>query len=46
MSAKDRIDLEDYELLKTLGTGSFGWVRLVKRKSDNQYLALKMLKKN
>mmetsp|Transcript_32991 Transcript_32991/g.65628 ORF Transcript_32991/g.65628 Transcript_32991/m.65628 type:complete len:325 (-) Transcript_32991:729-1703(-) len=38
--------LEDFELLDTLGTGSFGRVRLVKYKPDGNYYALKILKKS
>jgi len=38
--------LEDFELLDTLGTGSFGRVRLVMFKEDQKYYALKILKKS
>ena len=40
------LELKDCELRATLGTGSFGRVRLIKHKSDNGYYALKMLKKS
>jgi len=40
------LTLDDYILKDTLGTGSFGRVRLVQFKKDNQYYALKMLKKS
>lgn len=40
-----QIDLNDYELKQTVGTGSFGRVKLIKRKSDNRYFALKILQK-
>ena len=44
------ISLNDFELLDTLGTGSFGRVRLVKfgaaKAGDTQYYALKILKKS
>merc|ERR1711988_1698064 len=38
--------LKDFEILDTLGTGSFGRVRLVKYTGDNMYYALKILKKS
>jgi len=41
-----KISLADFELLDTLGTGSFGRVRLVKFKQDSNFYALKMLKKS
>jgi protein kinase A len=37
--------LSDLELKETLGTGSFGRVRLCKHKSGNDYFAIKCLKK-
>ncbi len=37
--------LSDYTLGDTLGTGSFGRVRLVKNKKTNEYFALKIMKK-
>eukprot|EP00755_Sulcionema_specki_P006157 Sspe_Gene.34708::Locus_16848_Transcript_1_1_Confidence_1.000_Length_1293::g.34708::m.34708/K19584/PRKX; protein kinase X len=37
--------LQDLELQVTLGTGTFGRVRLVKHKSCSRYFALKILKK-
>ena len=37
--------LTDFEIKDTLGTGSFGRVRLVRYKEDQQYYALKILKK-
>ena len=44
------ISLSDFELLDTLGTGSFGRVRLVKyanaQPADGLYFALKILKKS
>lgn len=37
--------LEDFERLKTLGTGSFGRVMLVQHKSSSRYYAMKILDK-
>lgn len=37
--------LDDFELLKTLGTGSFGRVMLVRHKSSSRYFAMKILDK-
>ncbi|CAD8183052.1 unnamed protein product [Paramecium octaurelia] len=40
-----KVKLADYDIMNTLGTGSFGRVRLAKQKSNNKYVALKILKK-
>ncbi|CAD8100205.1 unnamed protein product [Paramecium sonneborni] len=40
-----QVKLQDFEILQTLGTGSFGRVRLAKQKSNQKPVALKMLKK-
>merc|ERR1719253_1590826 len=40
------VGLTDLEMRETLGTGSFGRVRLVQHNSDNKYYALKILKKS
>lgn len=37
--------LDDFERLKTLGTGSFGRVMLVKHRGTEQYYAMKILDK-
>jgi len=37
--------LDDFERLRTLGTGSFGRVILVKRKENGQFYAMKILDK-
>lgn len=42
----ENLSLLDFELLDTLGTGSFGRVRLVKYKGDAKFYALKILKKS
>jgi protein kinase X len=44
-TSKKKISLNDYDQIKTVGTGSFGRVKLVKQKKDKTYHALKMLKK-
>ena len=42
-----KLTIKDFEIYSTLGTGTFGRVRLVKLKKDssNKAYALKMLKK-
>lgn len=45
-AAKLGIKLTNLDLLATLGTGTFGRVRLAKHKGDSNYYALKMLKKS
>lgn len=42
---KRQYSLSDFEIKDTLGTGTFGRVRLVRHITDNAHLALKMLKK-
>jgi len=37
--------LKDYEMFCTLGTGSFGRVKLSKNKKTGKYCAMKILKK-
>ena len=46
MSAKKQIKLSDYNIGVTLGTGSFGRVKLAKQKKSGEYSALKILKKH
>lgn len=46
MASKKKIDLKDYDLLQTLGTGSFGRVRLAREKANGRYFAMKILKKH
>uniref|UniRef100_A0A8C0NDC0 cAMP-dependent protein kinase n=2 Tax=Caniformia TaxID=379584 RepID=A0A8C0NDC0_CANLF len=43
--APNNAGLEDFERKKTLGTGSFGRVMLVKHKATEQYYAMKILDK-
>lgn len=44
-SLAKRLDLENYEIGVTLGTGSFGRVRIAKEKKTGRYVAVKILKK-
>jgi len=41
----EKVRLDDFELLKVLGRGSFGKVMQVKKKSDGKVYAMKILKK-
>ncbi len=40
-----RLDLKDFELGTTLGTGSFGRVRIAKDQKNDKYVAVKIMKK-
>ncbi|MCQ2819207.1 MAG: protein kinase [archaeon] len=40
-----KINLSDYTIEQTLGTGSFGRVKLSKNKKTGNYVAIKILKK-
>lgn len=42
---RPRLKLEDFHLLRTLGTGSFGRVHLSQSKHNGRYYAIKVLKK-
>ena len=46
MASKRKVNVSDYDLLQTLGTGSFGRVRLTKEKTTGKYYALKIFKKH
>ena len=37
--------LDEYKFKKTIGTGSFGWVKIVIRNIDGTFWAVKILKK-
>jgi serine/threonine protein kinase len=37
--------MSNFEVMQTLGTGSFGRVRLARNKKTNEFVAVKMLKK-
>ena len=41
-----KIKLSDYEMDRTLGSGSFGRVKLAKNKKDGKFAAIKILKKS
>ena len=41
-----KINVSDYEMQRTLGSGSFGRVKLAKNKKDGNYVAIKILKKS
>ena len=45
LAAPARLDLADYELLRVLGEGSFGRVRLAKNLKTNKFIVFKQLKK-
>ena len=40
-----KITLEDFDIKQTVGTGSFGRVKLIFNQKENKYFALKILKK-
>ena len=41
-----RLSIDDFELLKLIGKGSYGRVLLVRKKDTSELLALKILKKS
>ena len=43
---RDKITLSDFELLKIIGHGAFGKIKLVREKSTGEIYALKILKKS
>ena len=45
MGSKKKVNLNEYDLTTTLGTGSFGRVMLCKSKKSGDYFAMKRLKK-
>jgi protein kinase A len=45
ISDAKRLKLEDFDLGTTLGTGSFGRVRVAKDKRTDSYVAVKIMKK-
>jgi protein kinase A len=44
-ATKGKYSLNDFDLLRTLGTGSFGRVHLVQSKHNQRFYAVKVLKK-
>ncbi|KAJ2735699.1 cAMP-dependent protein kinase catalytic subunit [Coemansia sp. BCRC 34962] len=40
------VGLDEFEVFRTVGTGSFGRVRLVRHRTTNKYYAMKVLKKS
>lgn len=40
---KDGYDIDDYQIIKTVGTGTFGRVLLCRNKSTDEYAAMKVL---
>jgi len=45
LDSTEKVKLEDFELLKVLGRGSFGKVMQVRKKTDGKIYAMKILKK-
>jgi len=45
MASKRKVNLNEYDLTTTLGTGSFGRVMLCKSKKSGEFYAMKRLKK-
>jgi len=41
-----KLKLTDFDMIRTLGTGSFGRVKYAKSKVDGQYYAVKFMKKH
>ena len=45
-SNKQKLTLEDFEMIGSLGNGSFGEVSLVKKKGSEDFYAMKSINKN
>ena len=45
-SPSNRMKLADFDIIRTLGTGSFGRVKYARSKIDGQYYAVKYMKKH
>ena len=43
---KQKFNLEEFIIMRTLGTGSFGRVHLIQKKSNGKYYAMKVMKKS
>ncbi|EQC34487.1 AGC/PKA protein kinase, variant [Saprolegnia diclina VS20] len=46
LTARDRVEFADLEILRTLGTGTFGRVKLVRHKGTGMAYAMKVLQKS
>jgi protein kinase A len=46
MAEAPKMRLSDFDILQTVGTGSFGRVRIARNKESGDYVALKILKKS
>ncbi|KAI9352287.1 kinase-like domain-containing protein [Zopfochytrium polystomum] len=46
VKARTKFELRDFEIFKTLGTGSFGRVHLVRLKATSKFYAMKVLRKS
>lgn len=42
----EKIDLGNYRILRTLGEGAFGTVKLAQNRTNNKYVAIKMMSKS
>ena len=45
-SESEKVSVDDFEICKVIGRGSFGKVYMVKKKSDGMIYAMKSLKKD
>lgn len=45
-TAKTKLNVNDFHIMNTLGSGSFGRVHLVRTKLDNKFFAMKVLRKS
>lgn len=45
-NAKSKLNVNDFHIMNTLGSGSFGRVHLVRTKLDNKFFAMKVLRKS
>ncbi len=45
-NSSSRMKLSDFDMIRTLGSGSFGRVKYAKSKIDGQYYAVKYMKKH
>lgn len=45
IETNEKINFDSFEIIKLIGSGSFGSILLVKKKDDGRYFAMKVLKK-